>query len=322
MQDASNKPIILCHMNRQKRAKYSSPAVQKKVKWRIPYRWRLRILEMFFRVKGNRGTYVVQEDWDNLIILDACRYDLFRMVTGIDVDYKISRGSSTPEFLMENFGRSRFLDIVYVSANPYVNRLVKDSFHKVLSVWKFGWDDELNTVRPETLVKYALEAENEYPDKRLIVHFMQPHIPFIKDLELNCCNFYERFKAIERNEHIPPIETPWKAALKGTLEISRVWKAYRRNLEAVIPYAFYLAKKLKGKTVITSDHGEAFKRLLFPIPITIVEHPSGIHIPELVKVPWMVFDSKERKKIRAEARSERKRMKKIIERLKTEGLRK
>jgi len=30
-----------------------------------------------------------------------------------------------------------------------------------------------------------------------------------------------------------------------------------------------LAKRLKGKTVITSDHGEAFRQLWFPIPILI-----------------------------------------------------
>ncbi len=59
--------------------------------------------------KKNNSFYIFSEPWDNLIILDACRYDVFeevfkkRNMKG-KLEYRISRGSWTVEFLLENFG--------------------------------------------------------------------------------------------------------------------------------------------------------------------------------------------------------------------------
>ena len=60
----------------------------------------------------------------------------------------------------------------------------ENSFPKIVSVWKDGWDDSLKTVLPRNLVDAAINAEKEFPNKRLIKLFMQPHIPFIGNLEL------------------------------------------------------------------------------------------------------------------------------------------
>ena len=248
----------------------------------------------YAKIKSNRGIFVMAEDWDNLIILDACRYDTFKEVTGIDVDYRISRGSGTEEFLIENFANRKFNDTIYVTANPQVDVFVRDSFYKVISVWKYSWDNELNTVLPQTVVDYALEAKERFPDKRLIIHFIQPHYPFIKDPEI-------KFE-------------DWK---KGRISLDEIYKAYKRNLEAVIPYAFQLAKALDGKSVITSDHGEAFGEWALPFPVKVVTHLNYIHIPVLVKVPWLVFESEERREIRFG--NEKQRLKDRIRKLKEKG---
>jgi hypothetical protein len=283
-----------------------------------------RLKYIYSRIRENgkntywwKGIYVMEEDWDNLILLDACRYDTFKEVTGTDTDFRISRGSSTSEFLKENFAGRKFNDTVIVAANPHVDRIVKNSFYKVISVWKQGWNDRLNTVLPQIMLEYAIKAEKEYPNKRLIVWFMQPHYPYIENPEL-CSYGYKRAREIaETNKAKSPLVTPWSEADKGKLEIEEVWNAYKRNLEIVISYVFELAEKLRGKTVITSDHGNAFRRLCFPIPIRIVGHPSKIHIPELVKVPWLVLESKERKEIRKE--SEEKIIKNKVKKLKGSG---
>jgi hypothetical protein len=262
----------------------------------------------------NKGTFVMNEDWDNLIILDACRYDLFKEVTGINSDYIISRGSKTPEFLRENFSNRRFSDTVYVTANPMVNRECKNCFYKVVSVWKHGWDEEIGTVLPETMVDYAVKAKEDYPDKKLIIHFVQPHNPYIKDPEVN--RGYK--KDVKRGENpARQIGNPWREVARGNLSLEVVYKAYRRNLEAVVPHAFDLAKKLKGKSVITSDHGEAFNEWAFPFPIRILGHPYYVHIPALVKVPWLVFEGEVRREIREG--DEKERLKDRIARLKGKG---
>jgi len=280
------------------------------------------VVGRYYRSKPNKGIYVMNEDWDNLIILDACRYDTFIEVTGLKCDYRISRGSQTAEFLQENFAGRTFNDTIYITANPYVNLICKGSFYKIIPVWKFGWNEKIGTVPPKEVVKYALKTEKDFHDKRLIIHFIQPHYPYIRDLEL-CFSILQKTR--EKNLNINPISlirsgNPFNLFIeieKGNLDIETVYAAYKRNLKAVLPYAFKLANKLKGKTVITSDHGEAFGEFALPFPIRVFEHPPYVHIPVLVKVPWLVFDSKERKEIKAN--DEKHKIKFHIRKLKEKG---
>jgi hypothetical protein len=57
------------------------------------------------------GINVLEEDWDNLVILDACRYDLFKQVNDIsgDLQKRQSQASMTAEFLNRNFAGKRNL---------------------------------------------------------------------------------------------------------------------------------------------------------------------------------------------------------------------
>src|SRR5208282_1385184 len=89
--------------------------------------WRGVYMRRFYsHILPKEGVYVYDESWDNLIILDACRYDTFRELNQIRglLEYRISRGSSSEEFLLENFTKhpttENFSDLVYVAANPYV----------------------------------------------------------------------------------------------------------------------------------------------------------------------------------------------------------
>ncbi|MDK2781504.1 MAG: hypothetical protein PWR13_532 [Archaeoglobi archaeon] len=255
----------------------------------------------------------MKEDWDNLIILDACRYDTFTEVYG-ECDYRISKGSSTIEFLRKNLSGKRFLDTVYVTANPFVNRF-SSSFYKVISVWKDGWNDDLGTVLPEVMVEYALEAESKYPDKRLIIHFIQPHYPYIGDPEVNKVVFLKEWcKEMASGKDVPDVIAK---LLRNETNNERIRKAYKKTLKLVLPHALKLAKELEGKTVITSDHGEAFGEFAFPFPIKVYGHPSDLHIPVLVKIPWLEIEKGERREIKPA--DERLKIKSHIKRLKGLG---
>ena len=67
-------------------------------------------------------------DWDVLIILDACRHDYFAEAYGDffrgKLEQRISLGSSTPEWRIKTFKKT-YNDIVYISANPYINSRTK-----------------------------------------------------------------------------------------------------------------------------------------------------------------------------------------------------
>ena len=58
-------------------------------------------------------------EWDNLLILDACRYDIYEEVLGREVDHNFSKASMTRYFIRDNFSEGDWSDVVYVTLNPH-----------------------------------------------------------------------------------------------------------------------------------------------------------------------------------------------------------
>lgn len=216
----------------------------------------------------DNAVHVMEKDWDNMIILDACRPDIFEEVvdTGRFDEYhtEVSLGSHSSEWTRRNFQNRAFGDTVYVSANPHTSLEAGDAFHKIIELWESSFDDAAGTVLPEVVRDRALEAHETYPNKRLIIHFMQPHGPFIgSDLE-----------------HDPDNE-------------EKYWQAYEENLQYVLNFADDIVDNISGKTVLTADHGLArnggVKRWL-----GLTGHKSRLRLPSMVEVPWAVVDDKRR----------------------------
>ena len=194
-------------------------------------------------------------DWDNLIILDACRHDLYEEVNG-ETDYRITKESMSKGFIRENFSEGDYSDVVYITANPFFNekkfkkltgRDVDDVFHEVFHTYRTDWSEEENTVLPESVVRDAKTSEKLFPEKKKIIHFMQPHHPFI-NFDLVDAGFDDILSTeIYDNE--------WDLAMRGDLEHEVVAEAYRENLELVMPHVKELGENLSGKTMVTADHG-------------------------------------------------------------------
>ncbi|WP_254546626.1 hypothetical protein [Halomarina pelagica] len=239
---------------------------------------------------------IFDEDWDNLVILDACRYDMFERQNELQgrLESRFSAGSSTFEFLQSNINGKSLLDTVYVTANPqfYHHReRISGQFHAVVNVWMDdGWDDACNTVLPETTTKYAKKATEQYPNKRLIIHYIQPHYPFL-DESVD----FDKQQLHEEGEK----RAFWNEIFTGDLEVSRevVWDLYTQNLNRVLQSVAGLKDDLEGKTVITSDHGNMVGERSFPLPIREWGHPPGIHTTTLTKVPWLIINDGPRKEI-------------------------
>lgn len=55
------------------------------------------ILHIILRHKNHEGVNVVDEEWDNLIVLDSCRYDAFEEVNSLQgrLMKKTSKGTTT-----------------------------------------------------------------------------------------------------------------------------------------------------------------------------------------------------------------------------------
>lgn len=248
------------------------------------------------RIRGRpcnpKGTAVLKEDWDNLILLDACRYDVFEehhQFNG-ELQSRQSKGAGTKEFLKANFQNESMKDIVYVTANPQFFRHSEEinaAFHDVIHVWRDdGWDNELGTVLPETMTEYAKRAAERYPDKALIIHYLQPHLPFLGPMS-------HQYEELSRGFGEDGLKTP-------AVEREIYWQAYVETLERTLPHVEDLIAELVGKSVVTADHGQAIGERLAPFPIRDYGHWRGNYIEELIKVPWLIIESGERKNIVAE----------------------
>lgn len=265
-------------------------------------------MDAYFSYFPRNRVDVMAEDWDNLLILDACRYDVFEELNVLPgtLGHRLSRGSNTGEFFEENLSNSEHYDTVYVTANP-VPRVdewctvdVDSVFHDVVDVWKHHWDESVNTVRPEPVADAIRNAHADYPDKRILGHFIQPHQPFIGEtgLEIDQRGMaaYDRLSEDDTDTR----KKVWELLEDGELSVDRAWQAYRENLELVLPYVRDLCDDLTGKTVVTSDHGNLFGEFAWPFPVRKYGHPRGIHTKKLVKVPWLELDFETRRELTSE----------------------
>lgn len=263
----------------------------------------LTINRLFYQVVNKHKTaLIMDEDWDNLIILDACRYDMFKDINKLqgELDYIYSKGSSTGHFLQENFKGNSYFDTVYVTANPTVNYYVPHSFFQIIPVWKDGWHEPYQTVLPATMVEFSLQAFRQYTDKRFIFHFMQPHFPFIGEKGREKIGDHDG--VFSRNlligQKVEHTQTVWQLFKAGILKRETVWDAYVDNLEIVLKAVEKLLETLSGKTVITSDHANLFGEWLWPIPIKEYGHSGGIYKKSAIKVPWFVVEKGNRRTIK------------------------
>ena len=282
----------------------------------------IELNNLAFRSRYGRGTRVMDEEWDTLLVLDACRYDMFadraeafagRLDADTRLESRISLGSTSEEFLERNFGDGTFHDTVYVNANPYLPKLGLDdgTFHAVVDLLS-AWDDDRQTVHPETVVEAALDARERFPNKRLIVHFMQPHYPFIGEVGrgIDARGWLADASGTDPDSDGGAVEgdSVWQRLRNGDdLDVGLVWDAYRENLDVALDHAETLVEELPGRTVLSADHGNLVGERFRPIPSRRkYGHPYGVYLPELVRVPWFVVESADRPPIRADPPIERR----------------
>jgi len=248
------------------------------------------------------GVDMAAEDWDHLLILDACRADMFEEVVGeVGDSYqrRRSNASATREWIKRTFANKSMGDTVYVSANPWVSRQASGSFHNIINLWvelynldhselanaadlqEFDFDYG-TTIPAGDVTNRAIEVAEDYPNKRIIVHYFQPHAP--------CIGYRDGTEREEPSRLHPEADS----YIRGDTSKEDLWEVYCENTG----YAWHHAKRyleaVSGKKVVTADHGELFGELLFPFPMGRYAHPVNLHHPELTTVPWAEFEGQRR----------------------------
>ena len=244
-----------------------------------------------FRNLGRRWNYgepIYESDWDLLIVLDACRTDLMADVVDeydfVDRETTYSVASSSAEWMTKNFDEAYAREVertAYVTANPYSERLLDaDDFAFLDEVWKTAWDDEVRTIPAEGVTAAAVAAARERDFDRLVVHYMQPHHPFVTN---------PMDKGLPRDEFSStPWDNVWHKLRRGQVDRQVVWDAYADNLRYVLDQVAVLLENVDAeRAVVTSDHANLMGEF------GLYAHPDYVPIPTLKRVPWCVTSAED-----------------------------
>jgi hypothetical protein len=228
-----------------------------------------------------RQSDLLSEPWNALLVLDAARADVtcarwkrFRKARAL--------GGITHEWCAKLWGICA--PLVHLTANPVVTyewlrTVPRPEGVTVADIWRERWQEfgehGVGSVHPDAVNTYVHKwlAEHGRPE-RLVVHYLQPHAPYIGKhmLPFKGGNIVQGPSS--RNDMAVP-----EAIRRGVMSWADLRRCYEDNLALAMPYALQLAEQLRGRVIVTSDHGEALGEG------DRYGH-AGVHWPELWEVPW------------------------------------
>lgn len=232
--------------------------------------------------RGSQNVYA--REWDVLILLDCARVDMMRQVRNeyeflSDVDEHVSVGSNSGEWMEFTFTEAyaaEMRDTLQVTANTSSDKFLdsKDFLH-LEEVWRYGWDREFHTILPETVTDRAIALHRELNPDRTIIHYMQPHLPFIPFPEIAASAIKGPGVGANYGKNLSELAEEYSR--------EELWEFHLENLRYVLDNLRVLLSNLDGdQVVISADHGQAFGEQ------GVWGHPRGSALECLRTVPWCV----------------------------------
>lgn len=259
-----------------------------------------------------------REDWDVLVVLDACRFDLWQSVAPEEYGLPAgpaawSNASCSIDWIERNFNAhpDRLPGVGYVTANPFADHdadnarsadLHESGMGHFRPLYKTEWqsidtDPPIETVPPERVTDHAIDAwrrREEYGIERLVVHYMQPHEPFISRPEWSYQSPHDN--AVLKNlvsDGYDAGTSPWQSMVNsGAVTPEEFWPVYQDNLRWVLnDVKDRLLPNIDGQAVITADHGNGLGEW------GEWHHPPGAIGPAVRRVPWAGVDCRDRRTV-------------------------
>lgn len=230
------------------------------------------------------GTPIFKEDWDVLVILDACRYDLMTEVAD-EYDWirscesRTSAGGASFDWMNANFNEQyedNLSETVYVTGNGFSREHVDPTLFKAVDeVWQYSWDNEEGTIQPRPITDRAITQWRKRNPDQLIVHYMQPHRPFIAwenrpdtGLKLVDGEFEKKGNEFELLQ-------------SGEISKEAAWDGYKDTLRLVLDELEVLLENIdEEKIIVSADHGNAFGEW------GVYAHLSHAPLSAIREVPW------------------------------------
>jgi hypothetical protein len=226
------------------------------------------------KVRLRKGRHVYDHDWDVLVILDACRYDMYEEVVGRG-EPVLSVASTSTEWMDATFDERYAEEIAgtaYVSANPYSDRLDESRFGLVDHVWRDHWDEERGAIPAEPVTDHGIAAARSGQYDRVILHYMQPHFPFLGTEQFGRLGGFGMGEAESQNV--------WRMVERGEVDAEAAIDAYYDNLRYVYDSVETLLENVDGDVVITADHANALGEW------NLWGHRAYVPFRAVREVPW------------------------------------
>ncbi len=247
---------------------------------------------------------VFDREWDVLVLLDACRVDLMADVApeyewlpsseAVEAGAIDSVAGSSKEWMRRTFDPERtdpaeLSRTAYVTGNPFSAEVLGDDHPLGLldEVWRYAWDDDLGSIRPEPITDRTIDARRSGEFDRVVVHCMQPHVPFLDRPDLHAGYRPEEWGSPD--SVVDADETGlnvWGRVRDGDLERDEVWAAYADNLRLGLDAVDALRHNVDGTLVVSSDHGNALGEL------GIWGHPDK-PVSSVRRVPWIELEARD-----------------------------
>lgn len=240
----------------------------------------------------------VEHEQFALIILDACRYDEFARQIGDHLDGDLQRvwasgywtGNYTQETWTDEYPLTYFSSMPVISDTHFerIGRSYRPSNHfdRLVHCWDTDWDPELGTVPAERVTNSVLQYVSDSDSSQLVVHYAQPHVPYIGETEILPWHGKSNRDIQNRlNDDDQPSELIYSKIQRGEIPDETLCQAYRDNLEYVLKEVVRLVRHLDCPVVITSDHGEH-----------LGENNNYLHYQDSVgirQVPWYIVSGSE-----------------------------
>ncbi|MDZ7730950.1 MAG: hypothetical protein U5K37_08625 [Natrialbaceae archaeon] len=213
-------------------------------------------------LNSHSATNIYQREWDVLILLDCARVDMLESLTDEfpfihPVGTHHTPGTDSAEWMETTFVSKYEDDIkntVYITANPNSeNHLSENIFERLEEVWRYSWDDDHGTVLPRSVTDQAITISRDFNPEKMIIHYMQPHPPFIPRPEIDAA----RNTASNKETAGMNLKSLHQEA---GYSLDELWEAHMENLNYVLKdiQDVLLTNLNADKVVISADHGQAF----------------------------------------------------------------
>lgn len=201
-------------------------------------------------------------DWDVLLVLDACRWDVWDDVYGYGGAVR-SPASCTLDWTPHAIDHLDDGDTLCVTANPTHAKHYPEAFPGRVDCWMDHWQtfNGIPTVSPKDTTEAARRAWDGSDERRLYVHYIQPHGPYPwsdPPIPLTRANPHAGVEHVEMPDGMDnTLITHPRRAFRDLdwLTEDLLHDAYRKNLawafDALLPFI-----RSDATVVVTSDHGE------------------------------------------------------------------